>query len=205
MSGQLYVISGPSGAGKSRIIQLLRKRVTDLVYSISHTSRKPRKNEVDGVEYRFTDRETFERMIKEGAFVEWAEVYHDLYGTSFSSLRVQTDQELDVVMDLDSTGAKNIKEHFKDSILIYVLPPSLEVLEKRLKERATDNERAINTRLEKAFKELKNCAWYDYIVVNDDLDKVVREVESIIVSERCRKSRMLPKVKEMFGLKGVNE
>lgn len=205
MSGQLYVISGPSGAGKSRIIQLLRKRVTDLVYSISHTSRKPRKNEVDGVEYHFADRENFERMIKEGAFVEWAEVYHDLYGTSFSSLRVQTDKELDVVMDLDSTGAKNIKEHFKNSILIYVLPPSLEVLEKRLRERATDNERAINTRLEKAFKELKKCARYDYIVVNDDLDKVVREVESIIVSERCRKSRMLPKVKEMFGLKGVNE
>ena len=179
--------------------------MTDLVYSTSHTSRKPRKNEVDGVEYLFTDRETFERMIKEGAFVEWAEVYHDLYGTSFSSLRVQTGQELDVVMDLDSTGAKNIKGHFKDSILIYVLPPSLEVLEKRLRERATDNERAINTRLEKAFKELKKCAWYDYIVVNDDLHKVVREVESIIVSERCRKSHMLPKVKEMFGLKGVSE
>ncbi len=203
MPGQLYVISGPSGAGKSRIIQLLRKRVPDLVYSISHTSRKPRKNEVDGVDYRFIERETFERMIKEGVFVEWAEVYHDLYGTSFAGLRVQTDQELDVVMDLDSTGAKNIKKHFKNSILIYVLPPSLEVLERRLRERATDNERVINTRLEKALSELKKSARYDYIVVNDDLDKVVREVESIIISERCRKSRMLPKIKEMFGLKGV--
>jgi len=200
MSGRLYVISGPSGVGKSTIIQLIRERVTGLGYSISHTSRKPRSNEVNGVDYYFVDRESFSRMIDDGLFVEWAEVYDDFYGTSISSLRGQRDMGLDVVMDLDSKGAKNIKEHFKESILIYVLPPSLEVLEKRLRNRALDDEEVMNTRIEKTVRELRNYVWYNYIVINDDLDKVVREVESIIISERCSRSQMLPKVRELFGL-----
>ena len=113
MSGQIYVISGPSGVGKSTIIRLLREKVTDLGYSISHTSRKPRGNEVNGVDYHFVDRETFSRMIDDGDLVEWAEVYNDFYGTSFSGLRSQIDMGLDVVMDLDSRGAKNIRKQLK--------------------------------------------------------------------------------------------
>lgn len=198
MPGQLYVISGPSGVGKSTIIELLRKRVTDLGYSISHTSRRPRNKEVNGVDYHFVDRETFNRMIKEDALVEWAEVYHDLYGTSFSSLRDQTERGIDLVMDLDSQGAKNIKAHFENSILIYVLPPSLEVLEKRLRDRATDDEEVIDIRIEKAFRELKECAWYDYIVINDARHKAVGEVESIIISERCRRSNRLSIVEKFL-------
>ena len=200
MSGRLYVISGPSGVGKSTIIQLIREKVTGLGYSISHTSRKPRSNEVNGVDYNFVDRESFSRMIDDGLLVEWAEVYGDLYGTSISILRSQIDMGLDVVMDLDSKGAKNIKEHFKESILIYILPPSLEVLEKRLRDRALDDEEAMNRRIEKTVRELRNYVWYNYIVINDDLDKVVREVESIIISERCSRSQMLPEVRELFGL-----
>jgi guanylate kinase len=200
MPGQLYVISGPSGVGKSAIIKELRQRVSDLGYSISHTTRKPRSNEANGVNYHFVDRKTFRKMIGDGAFVEWAEIYNDIYGTSFSGLRNQIDQGLDVLMDLDSQGAKNIKEHFKDSVLVYVLPPSLEVLEKRLRERATDDEKVINTRFEKALKELKDCVWYPYLVINDDLNNAVGAMESIIMSERCRNSRMLTKVKEMLGL-----
>ena len=198
MPGQLYVISGPSGVGKSTIIELLRKRVPDLGYSISHTSRRPRDTEVNGVDYHFVVRKTFNRMIKEGAFVEWAKVYHDLYGTSFSSLRDQTEHGLDVVMDLDSHGAKNIKENFSNSTLIYVLPPSLEVLEKRLRDRATDEEEAIDIRIKKAFRQLKECAWYDYIVINDALNKAVGEVASIIISERCRRSNRLSFVEKFL-------
>jgi len=200
MSGQPYVITGPSGVGKSTIIQQLRRRVMNLGYSVSHTSRNPRSNEVNGVDYHFVSREIFTEMIHDGEFVEWAQVYDDFYGTSFPSLNNQMDQGLDVVMDLDSQGAKNIREHFKNSILIYILPPSMEDLEKRLRERALDEEEAIQTRLEKAYKELKACIWYDYIVINEYIHKSVGEVESIITSERCRKDNRLPMVKEIFGM-----
>jgi len=198
MPGQLYVISGPSGAGKSSIIKLLRKDMKGLGYSISHTSREPRGHEVNGIDYHFVNRDTFKRMIDDEAFAEWAEVYDDLYGTSFSGLRGQMDLGLDVVMDLDSEGAKNINRRFSGSILIYVLPPSFEVLEKRLRERATDDEKVINTRIKKARKELKDCAGYDYIILNNDLHESVEEVKSIIISERCRKSRRLPMAEKIF-------
>ena len=138
-------------------------------------------------------------MMEEGAFVEWAEVYHDLYGTSTASVRGQTEQGLDVVMDLDSQGAGNIKEKMKESTLIYILPPSLEILERRLRDRATDEEGAISRRIMKARKEIKNCLWYDYLVINDKLDQAAREVASIIVSGRCRPSRMRSRVKEILG------
>jgi guanylate kinase len=200
MSGQLYVITGPSGVGKSTVIRGLRKELSGVGYSVSHTSRKPRKNEADGVNYHFVDRETFEKMIGEKAFVEWAEVYHDLYGTSFSSLQSQTDQGLDVVMDLDSQGAKNIKKSFADSILIYILPPSLEELEKRLRGRASDDEAKIKARLEKARKEIENCVGYDHIIFNENLDKTLEEVASIIRSERSRRSRRLPLVEKAFNI-----
>jgi guanylate kinase len=200
MSGQLYVISGPSGAGKSTIIQRVRERVNDLGYSISHTTRKPRAGEVDGVDYHFVSKDVFGRMIEEGAFVEWAEVYQDSYGTSLSSLRNQVDQGLDVLMDLDSQGAKNMRDHFEDCILIYVLPPSLQSLEKRLRGRATDTDETIKKRFEKAVGELKECVYYDYLVVNDNPNIAAEEIEAIILSEKCRKSRRLAKVESMLGL-----
>jgi guanylate kinase len=200
MSGQLYVITGPSGVGKSTIIKRLRKKLPGIGYSVSHTTRKPRKNEADGVNYHFADRETFEGMIKEKAFVEWAEVYHDLYGTSFASLRSQTDQGLDVVMDLDSQGAKNIKGSFEDSVLIYILPPSLQVLEERLRGRASDDEAEIKARLDKARKEIESCGDYDYIIFNEDLNRTIDEVTAIIVSSRCHKSKRLARVEKTFGI-----
>jgi guanylate kinase len=200
MSGQLFVITGPSGVGKSTIIRRLRKELPGVGYSVSHTSRKPRKNEADGVNYHFVDRETFEKMIGDKAFAEWAKVYEDLYGTSFSSLQSQTDQGLDVVMDLDSQGAKNIKKSFQNSVLIYILPPSLQELEKRLRGRASDREAEIRKRLEKARKEIENCVDYDHIIFNEDLDKTLEEVASIILSERSRRSRRLPLVEKNFKI-----
>ncbi len=200
MSGQLYVITGPSGVGKSTIIRRLRKKLPGIGYSVSHTTRKPRKNEAHGVHYHFVDRETFEEMIEEKAFVEWAEVYGDLYGTSLASLRSETDQGLDVLMDLDNQGAKNIRGSFEVSVLIYVLPPSLQALEKRLRGRSSDDEAEIKARLDKARKEIKNCVDYDHIIFNEDLGKTLEEVASIILSERSRKSRRLPKVEEVFNI-----
>ena len=200
MSGNLFVISAPSGAGKSTIIKALKERIEGLGYSISHTSRKPRGNEKDGIEYHFLKKETFRSMIDAGAFVEWAQVYDDLYGTSFSSLDEQTASGLDVLLDLDTQGAKNIKKHFKNSVLIYVLPPSLDVLEKRLVARGTDAETVIKARMKKTSGEIKQCVWYDYIIVNDDLEKAIKEAQAIILSVRCRTDQQAPIVKEMFDV-----
>jgi guanylate kinase len=200
MKGNIYIFSGPSGAGKSSIINGLRARITDLGYSISHTSRAPRHNEADGINYYFVNEDTFLKMIDEGAFVEWAKVYDHLYGTSVSGLRSQTEKGLDVILDIDSQGAKNIRFFFQDAVLIYILPPSLETLENRLKARATDSADVINKRIKKATDDLRNSEWYDYLIINDDLDKAVDEAEAIIISNRCRNSRRFPIVKEMFGI-----
>lgn len=199
MAGQLYVISGPSGVGKSTIIHLLMKDLPGMGYSVSHTSRRPRDKEVDGVDYHFVDRETFRDMIQKGDFVEWAEVYDDWYGTSLQSLRSQIEKGVDVIMDVDTQGAKNVKTHFKDSVLIYILPPSLQILEKRLRHRATDDEAAIRTRFEKALREIKECLGYDYIVINEDLSEAVEKLKAIVISDRCRTSRQLSKAREMIG------
>jgi guanylate kinase len=200
MPGGIYVISGPSGVGKSALIRRLREMLPDLGYSVSHTTRKPRGEEADGVHYHFVDEKTFKRMIDEEAFVEWAEVYKDLYGTSFSSLRSQAAQGVDVVLDVEVQGARNLREHFEESVLIYVLPPSMGVLERRLRERGTDDEEAIRKRIEKATEEIRNCVWYDYLIFNADLEEAVEEAKSVVVSQRCRRSRQLPKAQGLFDI-----
>jgi guanylate kinase len=200
MKGQLYVFSGPSGSGKSTIIRKLRERIKDLGYSISHTTRSPRKNEVNGVNYHFVDRETFNRMIEEESFVEWAVIYGDLYGTSVTGLREQLALGTDMVLDVDHQGAKNIRALFRKCAMIYILPPSLEVLEARLRDRATDEDEVIAERLKQAQDEIGNCGFYDCLIINDGLEKAVKEAEAVILSDRCRKSRVFPRIKEIFGL-----
>ena len=200
MSGQLFVISAPSGAGKSTSLMTVRQRVPGLGYSISHTTRKPRGDERNGVDYHFVDDRTFTKMIDEDAFVEWAKAYDNSYGTSSSGLQDLTASGLDVLMDLDIQGGRNIKNRFPDSVLIFLLPPSLEELERRLRERGTDNEPVIRARMEMAADDIKNCVWYDYIIVNDKLEKAIDETQSIIISKRCVTARQLPEVKRLFDI-----
>lgn len=199
-SGRIYVFSGPSGVGKSTIIRKLRERVKGLGYSVSHTSRRPRDNELDGVDYYFVDRDTFIRMLKEKAFVEWALVYDEYKGTSFSSLHAQMDRGRDVILDVDGQGAGNIKRQFKESVLIYILPPSLEVIEERLRARAADDDREIETRIKQVREELRDCVWYDYLIINNDLEQALKEAESIILADRRRNDRVLSEIKDMFGI-----
>ena len=200
MSGQLFVISAPSGAGKSTILMAVRQRVPGLGYSISHTTRKPRGNERNGIDYHFVDDETFTKMIDEGDFVEWAKIYDNFYGTSSSGLQDLTASGLDVLMDVDILGGQNIKNRFPDSVLIFLLPPSLEILERRLRERGTDNEPVIRARMDSAADDIKNCVWYDYIIVNDKLEKAIDETHSIIISKRCVTARQLPGIRKLFDI-----
>ena len=200
MSGKLFVISAPSGTGKSTVAMAVRQRVPGLGYSISHTTRKPRGNERNGIDYHFVDDGTFTKMTDEGAFVEWAKVYDNFYGTSSSGLQNLTASGLDVLMDVDIQGGRNIKKRFPDSVLIFLLPPSLEELERRLRKRGTDDEPVIESRMEMAADDIKNCVWYDYIIVNDKLETAIDEAQSIIVSERCLTERQLPGIKRLFDL-----
>lgn len=198
MKGQLFVISAPSGAGKTTIVEALRRRYQDLAYSISHTTRLPRKGEMDGKDYHFVSRDVFEKMIEEGHFLEWAEVYGNLYGTSFSTLEEKLASGSDILLDLDTQGGKNIRSRFPNSVLIFLLPPSLEILENRLRKRATDSEEVIGRRMREAVCDIRNCTWYDYLIINDDLEAAIRETVAVILSERCRAGRRLPDVRRRF-------
>jgi guanylate kinase len=200
MSGVLFVLSAPSGAGKSTILAALKNRVGGFGYSVSHTTRDPRGREKDGVDYHFVDRMTFKEMVKAGAFVEWAKVHNNLYGTSISGIEKQTASGFDVLLDIDPQGAKNIKKKFKDSVLIYVLPPSMEILEERIRDRGTDSESIIENRMKEAPQLIEVCVWYDYIIINDDLKRAVEEARAIVISERCRTIRRLPDAKKLFDI-----
>lgn len=201
MAGILFVISAPSGGGKSTIAAAVRKRVEGLGYSISHTTRKPRRDEQDGVDYHFVDNRTFTTMIDEGAFLEWARVYDHRYGTSLAEINELRASGCDILLDVDVQGGRNIKSRFPESVLIFLIPPSLQVLEQRLRDRGTDDDAVIRGRMEQAADDIRNCAWYDYLIVNDMLDKAIDETQSVILSERCRTDRQLPQIKKMFDLK----
>ena len=198
MTGRLFVISAPSGAGKTTIVEALRQRFKDLAYSISHTTRLPRRGEVDGKDYHFLTRAAFKEMVAGKCFVEWAEVYGNLYGTNFSTLEKKISSGSDILLDLDIQGGENIRNHFKNSVLIFLLPPSLKTLENRLKKRGTDSEEVIDRRMGEAVSDIRNCSWYDYLIINDDLETAIRETVSIILSERCRTERRLPDIQRRF-------
>jgi guanylate kinase len=200
MKGRIFVISGPSGAGKSTLIRGVRERIADIGYSVSHTTRAPRVGEKDGKDYFFVDKERFRGMINNNAFVEWELVYDDYYGTSYISISDKLNAGQDIILDIDIQGAKNIKEKITDSILIFILPPTREILEQRLRDRATDSEEALIKRIALATKELDNCRWYDYLIINDDLEMATKALEAVIVADRCSKTRILSDVEARFHL-----
>ena len=189
--GLLIVISAPSGTGKSTVINAVKDRIDKIGYAVSHTSRAPRQGEVNGMDYFFVSEPDFERMIGENAFAEWAKVYNAYYGTSFNTLRQNMSAGFDVILDIDFQGAANIRKHFSNSILIFLIPPDLETLKNRLIQRGKDSESVIRSRMALAEDNLRHCLWYDYIVVNDNLEKAIAEVCSIIIAERRRTARML--------------
>jgi len=198
--GQLFVISAPSGTGKNTIIEMVRKDLKGLGYSISHTTRAPRKGEIDGVHYYFIGKKEFEKMIQAQEFVEWAAVYDQLYGTSISSLRNAQVSGKDVLLDLDLQGARHIKERFPDSTSIFIVPPSLQTLRERLEKRSSYDGTDIDLRMTEAVQEIRECRNFDFLIVNDDIRQAVKEVEAVIVAVKVQTKLRLPSIEKMFNI-----
>ncbi len=186
----IIVISAPSGAGKTTIAKAVSERLKNVEYSISCTTRKKRDNEIDGRDYYFLDRPTFEKRINQGKLYEWAEVYGDLYGTPKESVLDFLKQGKSVLMDIDIQGAQKIKKIYPNGVFIFILPPSIKELEKRLLKRGKDSPDIIKTRLKSAEQEMKHRKEFDYLIINKNLDSTVEMVESIIKVEQCKTKRM---------------
>jgi guanylate kinase len=188
--GILFVISAPSGAGKTTLCRNVLENMPDIKFSVSYTTRSPRQGEVDGVHYNFAGNEEFRRMIAGSEFIEWAEVHGNLYGTSRKKIAEMTSAGIDVLLDIDVQGARQVKESLPDSVLIFILPPSFEVLKERLTGRMTDTDEVIEKRLKKAADEIREYKNYDYVIVNYVIENALTELKSIIIAERARASRL---------------
>jgi len=195
--GLLIVISAPSGTGKTTLCHMLLEEFPNMEFSISYTTRKPRPGELNGRDYFFVDRKTFERMIEEGDFLEWAEVYGNLYGTSKSQVLKALKEGKDILLDIDTQGALQVKKNFPEAVLIFILPPSLKELERRLKKRGTDDEETIKKRLQIAREEIRKALEYDYIVVNDILEVAFERLRFIITAEKCRTDRLAGEIEKI--------
>lgn len=200
-SGQLFVLSGPSGVGKSSLRENVLEKFPELAYSISYTTRSPRRGEKEGKDYHFVSEDTFLAMREAGAFVEWALVHGNYYGTSLEQLARQLDQHQDVLLEIDVQGARQVKNHFPQACFIFVLPPDRESLEKRLLQRGTEQGQDIKQRLENAIGELSEAFWYDYLIINDVLDEAVEALKSVILAGRYRRQVVLPKVQSLLDPK----
>ncbi|OQY30337.1 MAG: guanylate kinase [Candidatus Cloacimonetes bacterium 4572_55] len=185
----LIIFSAPSGAGKTSIIQELLRRNPDIKYSISATTRPLRGDEIDGIDYFFLTRDTFEDQKKQDGFAEWAMVHNHYYGTPAHYLKKQMDSGFCVVMDVDVEGARQLWKRYEDIVSIFIVPPSEKVLEERLRGRGTESEEHIRQRLDAARIEMKAVYEYQYVVINYDLEKSARQVEAIIMAEKSRVCR----------------
>jgi len=192
--GHLFVISGPSGVGKGTLRDKLFQSIPDLYYSVSVTSRKPRKNEEEGKDYFFVDEGKFKKYIKEDEFAEWALVHGDYKGTLLTTIDQNLKQGKDLVLEIDVQGAIQLKNKFPEGIFIFIAPPSWEKLENRLRGRKTEGEDELKKRLKNAHYELKQIKYYNYLIINNHFEKALEELRAIIISERCKIKEQLPNV-----------
>jgi guanylate kinase len=187
--GLLLIVSAPSGAGKTSLVAALLERDPQLVVSVSHTTRKRRATERDGVNYHFVDHAQFEQMAQAQEFLEHAEVFGNRYGTSVAAVEVQRQQGRDVILEIDFQGATQVRSRCPDTVSVFILPPSTDALQSRLQGRGEDDENAIRERLAKARWEMSHYQDYDYLLVNDDFDQALAELACIVRSERLRLPR----------------
>jgi guanylate kinase len=182
--GKLYIISAPSGAGKTSLIKKLLPQVEKLMVSVSHTTRTQRDGEQHGVDYFFTPVDTFKTEISLGNFLEYAEVFDNFYGTAQSTVEANLKLGIDVILEIDWQGAQQIRKLLPETLSVFIVPPSTEVLKERLQGRGQDSEEIINRRMQDAVQEMSHYAEYDYLVVNDDFNMALAELQSIILANR---------------------
>lgn len=190
-TGQLFILSAPSGAGKTTILRKVMTQMQNLAFSVSHTTRTPRSGEQDGVDYHFVSVDEFQRMRGQKLFLEWAEVHGNFYGTSRLTVLKQLSLGQDVILDIDIQGAAIVtRDASMRAVTVFVAPPSLTELEKRLRGRGTDSDETIAVRLNNAAQEMDAAGEYDYLVINDKLEDAISTLQSVIIAERSRGRRL---------------
>jgi len=202
--GILYVLSGPSGSGKTTLAKHLVKTVDYVDFAISYTTRKIRDGEKDGIDYKFIDEEKFRFMIDSNQFAEWAEVHGNLYGTPIDEIETVLDKGIDILLDIDVQGSLQIKTKYRNSVHIFLIPPDLITLRKRLSKRNTENSSELEKRMEMAIKEISRINDYDYIIVSDDIDKSLRKLESIIETVRLKTEFIMDDIFKLYNISNNN-
>ena len=187
--GLVFVISAPSGTGKTTLVRKVMEQLPDLHFSVSYTTRAPRANEREGEDYYFVSSAAFQKMVERGEFLEWAEVLGNRYGTTLTSVKQFTSRGMDLILDIDSQGAKKVKQEVDQTVLIYILPPSLEVLRERLIKRGLDSPEMARLRLASAHRDIEEAHWYQYLIINERIEEAVEKLKAIIIAERCRRDK----------------
>jgi guanylate kinase len=204
----LLILSSPSGAGKTTLTRKLQEKFKDLRFSVSHTTRRPRPTEVDGRDYHFVDRSAFEALVGKGAFVEWAEVHGNLYGTSLHEIDKARSSSFDtenaprtcggMIFDIDYQGARQIRAKLPEVVGVFILPPTMSELERRLRGRASETEDVVQRRFAVAKREIEHYALFDYVLVNDDLETAFETLNGIILAERARRVKKAPMAERLL-------
>jgi len=196
--GTLYIVSAPSGAGKTSLLKQLREEMNEVVISVSHTTRPMRPGEVEGRDYFFVSKEEFERMLGREAFLEHARVFDNYYGTSRHQVVENLEQGLDVILEIDWQGARQVRVKIPDSRSIFILPPSKQILEQRLRTRGQDSESTISRRMRDAHSEISHYQEYDFLVVNDDFQEALAQLKCILTADRLRLQRQQAKLASLL-------
>ncbi len=191
-TGKLYIISAPSGAGKTSLVKRLTADLDNLVVSVSHTTRKQRPGETHGRDYFFVSEDVFQAMLEQQDFLEYARVFDNYYGTARQTVKENLHAGNDVILEIDWQGAQQIRKMLPECLSVFILPPSIQILEQRLRNRGQDSEHTITRRMRDAVAEMNHYDEYDYLLVNDVFDQALLQLKSIIVSERLRKNRQKP-------------
>ena len=194
----VFIVSAPSGSGKSTLVSRLLADVPDLMFSISYTTRKPRGSETDGQNYRFVSRENFETMVARDEFLEWAQVYDNYYGTHRGILEAALAQGKDLVLDIDVQGARQLKLAVPQAVTVFILAPSKQILEQRLRARGEDRDEVIERRLKQAAEEIGNYGAYDYVLINRDVEESAAVLSAIVRAERVRRTRIEAEIKPIL-------